>query len=122
MTIFYNMEVRVSRIISEYYEYTRKESEEYIREGRVKVNGKVIGIGDKASVEDSVSLDDVQIPLKGIFRKIAKEQVGKQVSEQFGKHSEDESRYMKNPKSKDNRKGKKDFRRKKSSKFDEMDF
>lgn len=116
------MEVRVSRIISEYYEYTRKESEEYLREGRVKVNGEVVGIGDKATVEDSVTLDDVLIPLKGIFRKIAKENVGKQVNEQFGKHAKDDFNFVDNPKSRDNRKGKKDFKRKRPSKFDEIDF
>lgn len=41
------MEVRISRIISEYHEYTRKEAEELIREGRVKVNGALAGIGEK---------------------------------------------------------------------------
>lgn len=116
------MEVRVSRIISEYYEYTRKESEEYLREGRVKVNGTVVGIGDKATAEDTVTLDDAIIPLKGIFRKISKEMAGRQFNEQFGKHSKDDLHYYDNPKSRENRKGKKDFRRKRPSKFDELEF
>ena len=42
------MEVRVSRIISEYHEYTRKEAEDLIREGRVKVNGALSGIEGKS--------------------------------------------------------------------------
>lgn len=67
------MEVRVSRIISEYYDYTRKESDELIRARRVKKNGEIITLGEKASVNDIIQLDDVTIPLKGIFRKIQRE-------------------------------------------------
>lgn len=42
------MEVRISRIVSEYYEYTRKDAEELLRQGRIKVNDQTAGIGDKA--------------------------------------------------------------------------
>ena len=41
------MEVRVSRIIAEYYDYTRREAEDYIRQGRVTVNGSKVQISDK---------------------------------------------------------------------------
>ncbi|MDN4753721.1 S4 domain-containing protein [Porphyromonadaceae bacterium W3.11] len=116
------MEVRVSRIISEYFECTRKEAEEHLREGRVKVNGQVATIGDKATIEDKVTLDEVLIPLKGIFRKVTKENAGKKVNEQFGKHSKEDLNYMDNPKSKEKRKGKKDYRKKRPSKFDDLDF
>ena len=55
------MEVRVSRIIAEYYDYTRREAEDYIRQGRVTVNGSKVQIGDKAGSGDIVALDDVSV-------------------------------------------------------------
>lgn len=102
------MEVRVSRILSEYYSYTRKESEEYLRAGRVTVNGNVVGIGDKASSGDKVELDGIVVPLKGIFRLIEREQAGKSVGERFG-HGKNEDRHYRdeNPKNRDLRKGRK---------------
>lgn len=118
------MEVRISRIISEYYEYTRKESEELIREGRVKLNEEIAQIGDKASVTDAVLLDEVLIPLKGIFRKISKEQASRQTSETYGRAAKEEHRFAEptNPKSRELRKGKKNFRQKRTGKLDEYDF
>lgn len=102
------MEVRVSRILSEYYSYTRKESEEYIRAGRVTVNGNVVGIGDKATVTDKVQLDGAVVPLKGIFRLVEREQAGKAVGERFGKSKNEDSSYFdESPKSRNLRKGRK---------------
>ena len=110
------MEVRVSRIISEYHEYTRKEAEELIRGGRVKVNGSLVGIGDKAGVEDEVSLDDVAIPLKGLFRKFAREAAERQTGERYGRGMQEEQAFLDHPKSKELRKGRKDFRKKRRGK------
>lgn len=110
------MEVRVSRIISEYHEYTRKEAEELIREGRVKVNGALSGIGDKAGADDEVSLDDVMIPLKGLFRKFAREAAEQRTGERYGKGMQDDPSYLDNPKSKELRKGRKDHRKKRRGK------
>lgn len=118
------MEVRISRIISEYYEYTRKESEEFIREGRVKLNDEIAQIGDKASITDAVMLDDVLIPLKGIFRKVSKEQASQKTNETYGRAAKEENRFSEhtNPKSSELRKGKKNFRQKRTGKLDEYDF
>lgn len=106
------MEVRVSRILSEYYEYTRKESEQYLREGRVTVNGKTVGIGDKASATDNVALDGASIPLKGIFRKVQREQVNKNTAEKYS-HSgvQEDEEFAENPKSNKFRKGRKNASR-----------
>ncbi len=104
------MEVRVSRILSEYYEYTRKESDQYLRDGRVTINGKPAGIGDKVSMEDQVALDGASIPLKGIFRKIQREQANKDTAEKYSSRSrrEDEEEFAdNNPKSNKLRKGRK---------------
>lgn len=101
------MEVRISRILSEYYEYTRKESEQYLREGRVTRNGQQVGIGDKATVEDEVALDGANIPLKGIFRKIQRENVGKESQKAFNSDKAVDKAFMENPKSKLLRNGRK---------------
>lgn len=116
------MEVRISRIVSEYYEYTRKDSEELIREGRVTCNGKVVSIGDKAGADDEVALDGVTIPLKGLFRRFAREAAERETGARFGKHRDEESRYSDNPKSKELRKGRKDDRKKRRGKNYEIDF
>ena len=101
------MEVRISRILSEYYEYTRKESEQYLREGRVTRNGQTVGIGDKATAEDEVALDGASIPLKGIFRKIQREAIGKESTQAFNRDKAEDKAYADNPKSKFLRNGRK---------------
>lgn len=83
------MEIRISRILSEYYDYTRKESEEFIRQGRVTCNGKQVVIGDKALVSDIVELDAVKVPLKGIFKKVRLEAADRDREAQFGSFRED---------------------------------
>lgn len=115
------MEVRISRIVSEYYEYTRKDSEELIREGRVTLNGRVATIGEKASADDEVALDGSNIPLKGLFRKFAREAAERETGAKFGKHKEEESRYADNPKSRQLRKGRKDEHKKRRGKNYEFD-
>lgn len=105
------MEVRISRILSEYYEYTRKESEQYIRDGRVKINNALATIGDKATINDNVCLDDVPIPLKGIFRKVQREQANKNTLEHYN-YSKDEELSISNPKSSSFRKGRKNEKKK----------
>ncbi|MDO5017528.1 MAG: S4 domain-containing protein [Porphyromonas sp.] len=116
------MEVRISRILSEYHEYTRKEAEELLRQGRVKLNGGVAGIGERAAVSDEVKLDDVTIPLKGLFRKFSREAAEKQTGERYGKHGQDEQLFADNPKSKELRKGRKDNRKKRRGKNYEMEY
>jgi 23S rRNA pseudouridine2605 synthase len=49
---------RVQKLLSNYGVCSRRKAEDLIQEGRVKVNGKVISIGDKASEEDKLYVDD----------------------------------------------------------------
>ncbi len=116
------MEVRISRIVSEYHEYTRKEAEELIRQGRVKLNGEIADIGAKAEVTDEVCLDDVAIPLKGLFRKFSREAAEKQTGEKYGSHNKEDQAFFDNPKSKDLRKGRKDKDKKRHGKNYEVDY
>lgn len=116
------MEVRISRIVSEYHEYTRKEAEELLRQGRIKLNGTIADIGAKAEVDDIVTLDDVAIPLKGLFRKFSREAAERQNGEKFGSHKNEDQSFVDNPKSRDLRKGRKDNRKKRHGKNYEEEF
>ncbi|MBU0470334.1 MAG: rRNA pseudouridine synthase [Nanoarchaeota archaeon] len=49
---------RVQKLLSNYGYCSRRKAEELIQEERVKVNGKVITIGDKASEEDQILVDN----------------------------------------------------------------
>jgi 23S rRNA pseudouridine2605 synthase len=48
---------RVQKLLSNYGYCSRRKAEVLIEEGRVKVNGKTISIGDKASKRDNISVD-----------------------------------------------------------------
>ena len=105
-SFYFIMEVRVSRIIAEYYDYTRREAEDYIRQGRVTVNGQKIQIGDKAGAADIVALDDVSIPLKGIFRRLERQELGRSEAGKGKQFRQEDERYE-DPKSRELRKGRK---------------
>lgn len=49
---------RVQKLLSNYGYCSRRKAEELIKEGRVKVNNKIISIGDKAGSEDKVYVDN----------------------------------------------------------------
>jgi len=48
---------RVQKLLSNYGYCSRRNAEELIEEGRVKVNGKVISLGDKATDDDKIEVD-----------------------------------------------------------------
>lgn len=50
---------RIQKIMSELGICSRRKAEEYISQGRVKVNGEVISLGFKCTYEDEIELDDV---------------------------------------------------------------
>jgi len=49
---------RVQKLLSNYGYCSRRKAEDLIAEGRVKVNDKVISLGDKASEEDQIKVDN----------------------------------------------------------------
>ncbi|MFT4326690.1 MAG: pseudouridine synthase [Candidatus Woesearchaeota archaeon] len=55
--------MRVQKIISNAGYCSRRKAEEYIQEGRVKVNGKPITIGDSAEVTDLIEVDGQSITI-----------------------------------------------------------
>ncbi len=48
---------RVQKLLSNYGYCSRRNAEELIKEGRVKVNGELISIGDQATEEDKITID-----------------------------------------------------------------
>ena len=52
---------RVQKLLSNYGYCSRRKGEDLIREGRVSVNGKVIGLGDKAGMDDTIAVDGVVV-------------------------------------------------------------
>ena len=49
---------RVQKLLSNYGYCSRRKAEVLIQDGRVKVNGKLITIGDKATLEDKIEVDN----------------------------------------------------------------
>lgn len=61
------MEERVQKLMSQAGLASRRESEKMIEQGRVRVNGKVISLGDKADPEkDVIDVDGVKLKTKDI--------------------------------------------------------
>jgi 23S rRNA pseudouridine2605 synthase len=52
---------RVQKIISNAGMMSRRKAEEFIAQGRVRVNGKIIKLGDKAAEEDKITVDGKQV-------------------------------------------------------------
>ena len=48
---------RVQKLLSNYGYCSRRKAEELISQGKVKVNGKVISLGDKATEEDNITVN-----------------------------------------------------------------
>ena len=52
---------RVQKLLSNYGYCSRRKGEELIKEGRVKVNGNIISLGDKASENDKITVDGKEV-------------------------------------------------------------
>lgn len=61
---------RIQKILSELGVCSRRKAEEYIIQGRVKVNGEVISLGFKCTTEDEIMLDDEVVNQKNDNKKI----------------------------------------------------
>ena len=60
-----NGEERLQKLLAKYGIGSRRKVEEYIEQGRVRVNGRVAKLGDKASDKDKVSFDNKALHLYG---------------------------------------------------------
>lgn len=79
------MKLRINKLISDAGLGSRREVEEYIRQGRIKINGKRAALGDMVSENDVVLLDDVDLPIKDLIREhIALEKVEAQERAKVG--------------------------------------
>lgn len=57
------MEVRLNKMLSDAGLCSRREADEYIKEGRVRVNDDLPRVGQKVTEDDKVTLDDVIVPI-----------------------------------------------------------
>lgn len=60
-----NSQERLQKILAKYGIGSRRKIEEFIEQGRVKVNGKVAKLGDRASNTDKISFDSKALHLYG---------------------------------------------------------
>lgn len=57
------MEIRLNKMLSDAGLCSRREADEYIKEGRVRVNGDLPRIGQKVTENDKVTLDDIYVTI-----------------------------------------------------------
>ncbi len=62
------MKIRINKLISEAGLGSRREVEEYINSGRVKINGKKAKLTDNVGLTDIVLFDDVDLPTKELIQ------------------------------------------------------
>lgn len=58
------MKIRINKLFSDAGLGSRREVEEYIRQGRVMLNGRRASLGDMVGAEDSLLLDGVDLPVR----------------------------------------------------------
>lgn len=58
---------RIHKLLSNAGLGSRRQIETWIRQGKIKVNGKIAGIGDRINVTDKISLDDKPIKLQSVL-------------------------------------------------------
>ena len=54
-------EIRLQKFLSEAGVCSRRKAEEYIAQGRVKINNKIANLGEKVTIGDKVYLDNKEI-------------------------------------------------------------
>lgn len=62
------MKLRINKLISDAGLGSRRDVEEYIRAGRVRINGKRATLGDMVEATDVVLFDEVDLPVKDLIR------------------------------------------------------
>ncbi len=58
---------RIHKVLSNAGLGSRRQIETWIKEGRIKVNGKLAGIGDHINISDRISVDDKPVKLQSII-------------------------------------------------------
>ena len=53
--------IRLQKLIAESGLCSRRKAEEYIRQGKVKVNGRPVSLGDGATMNDIITVDDDEL-------------------------------------------------------------
>lgn len=61
------MQLRINKLISDAGLGSRRDAEEYIRSGRVKINGRKAQLSDLVGENDVVFFDDVDLPVKDLL-------------------------------------------------------
>lgn len=62
------MQLRINKLISDAGLGSRREVEEFIRRGRIKINGKRASLSDIVKLGDVVLFDDVDLPVDDLIR------------------------------------------------------
>ena len=68
------MKLRINKLISDAGLGSRRDVEEYIRMGRVKINGRRAQLSDLVSETDVVFFDEVDLPVKELLQEHAAEE------------------------------------------------
>lgn len=68
------MKLRINKLISDAGLGSRRDVEEYIRKGRVKINGRRAQLSDLVSETDTVFFDEVDLPVKELLQEHAAEE------------------------------------------------
>lgn len=62
------MKLRINKLLSDAGLGSRRDVEEFIRQGRVVINGQLATLSSSVGVEDEVFFDDVDLPVKDLVR------------------------------------------------------
>lgn len=62
------MKIRINKLISDAGLGSRREVDEFIRRGRVMINGKRAHLGDMVGIEDVVLFDGLDLPTKELIQ------------------------------------------------------